>query len=98
MPTFRYFNTDEEVRVGDVIRVKRLFRSSITARVVYVPGQSKAHSDLEYDDVKKWAYQTDDGTVWAGGYDPNILPFAARSISFVQRSSDPGISPDYELQ
>lgn len=98
MVTFRYFNSDDDVRVGDVISVKRWFRSPVTACVVYVPGQSDVHSELEYDDVKQWAYQTDDGTIWAGGYAPELLPFASNRISLVHRSSEPEISPDYDLQ
>jgi len=98
MPDLRYFNTNQAVLVGDIVSVKRWFRSPIRARVVYVPEQSAQHSELEYDDTRKWAYQTDDGTVWAAGYYPSSFPFASKSISLIKRSSDPGISPDYELQ
>ena len=98
MSVLRYSNTDDEVRVGDLIRVKRFLRSPIEAYVVYVPGQSQLHSELEYDGVKQWAYQTADGTVWASGFFPKEVPFASKKISLIRRTNHPGIGPEYLLQ
>ncbi len=66
-----YYGTTEEVQLGDHVRLRRRFRTDLKGVVSYIPGFSKMHSELEYDDVKQWAIRCDDGTIRAMAYYPN---------------------------
>lgn len=66
-----YSGTKKEVCLGDRIRLKRWIRSDLYGTVCYIPGISKRHPELEYEDVKKWAIRLDNGTVLAMGYYPD---------------------------
>ena len=92
-----YYKTGEEVRLGDVIRVRRLFAQARTGTVCYTPGLSPRHRYLEYVDVRQWAYRTADGTVYAAGYDPARMP-VLRGITLVARGPEVSLSPTEGLE
>ncbi len=89
-----YHGTSEEVRLGDRVKIKRLFGRDLEGFVCYVPGISPPHKDLEYGSVKKWAIKTSDGTVYAiGYYPPRIQP--RKKIVFVSRGDEKeSLKPD----
>ncbi|MDO3387089.1 hypothetical protein QWI17_14680 [Gilvimarinus sp. SDUM040013] len=61
-----YHDSNTELKVGDRIKVKKLFGHKL-ATVVYVPGQSKFHKDFGDDN---WVIQYDNEK-----YDVRFLPF-----------------------
>jgi hypothetical protein len=82
-----YYNgTRTEVRLGDVVRVKRFFRRPLNGVVCYIPGASPRHPELEHDDVRQWAIRGEDGTVYPILYAPQEFQPPAR-IRFVGRGS-----------
>jgi hypothetical protein len=92
-----YFGTNIEVKIGDKIQIKRFLRRPQEATVCYIPGISRRHSELEVDDVRQWAFRTDDGTVYPVVYDPaNFQP--PRYIRFLERTPIAGITPEEELR
>ena len=64
--------------------------------MVYIPGVSQKHADLEYEDVKLWAYKTEDGTIYSTLYAPEEYGLK-KSFSFISRSNEGGISPDLPM-
>jgi len=95
-----YHGTGEEVRLGDRVRIKRLFGRDLLGSVCYIPGKSPVHKDLEYDDVRQWAIRLDDGTVLAMAYSPqHRLGQPKRDLVLVERSLSPQVlSPSEELE
>jgi|WetSurMetagenome_2_1015567.scaffolds.fasta_scaffold19481_5 hypothetical protein len=91
-----YYGTQIEVHVGDRIRIRRWFRQDLEGVVCYIPGVSPRHTELEYEDVKKWAFKTTDGTTWATVYSPEQAQ-PKKKMKFVARSDDLGISPETTL-
>jgi uncharacterized protein (UPF0254 family) len=64
---FVYKKTQEDVRIGDRVLVYRLFRRKVPATVVYLPGVSPPHPELEYEDIKHWAMRLDNGQLRVAG-------------------------------
>jgi hypothetical protein len=91
-----YANADEEVRLGDVIRVRRFLRRAQLATVSYIPGISPRHPDIEYDDVRQWAYTMEDGRIYLMGYCPERVQ-PSRRICFVRRGQESSIAPTEKL-
>lgn len=81
-----YHDTDDEVRLGDRVRMKRLFRKPLHGTVVYMPGVSPPHPEMEWPEFSRWAIELDDGTVMAWPYVPEELQPSKR-ISLLQRGS-----------
>jgi len=81
-----YYGTKIEVCLCDRVIMRRWFRAPLQGIVCYLPGASPHDADFEYDDVRQWAIRSDDGTIWAMGYDPaNTYGQPSRSIEFVSR-------------
>lgn len=89
----RYFGTTTEVALGDVVQIKRWFRTPLHGVVCYIPGLSRCHPDLENDDGKQWVIELADGILCPMGYDPeNRWGQPNKSIAFVRRGSTLGIA------
>lgn len=62
-PPVRYYGTDQEVRIGDLVSVKFwLFRKCV-GRITYVPGVSDLKRELERDGLAWIRMKAEDGTV-----------------------------------
>ena len=90
------YRTADEVRLGDVIRVWGWLRSW-SGVVCYIPGLSPPHPDLEYEDVRQWAYRTADGAVYPAGYYPEWTP-VVRWAELVRRGPAVGLDPSVRLE
>ena len=94
-----YFGTNDEVQIGDRIRIKRWLRSDLYGVVCYIPGISDAHPSLEYDDVRKWAIQHEDGSLGVMGYDPeNRYGQPGKGLTLVSRGECEPLDPNEELE
>lgn len=94
--TLWYYDSGEEVRLGDRVEVRGWLGRKYTGCVSYIPGQSEPHPDLEYDDVRQWAITADDGTVYPILYDPeNFQP--PKKIKLVGRDFGRRTMPDDKL-
>jgi hypothetical protein len=93
-----YYGTQDEVQVGDRVMIKRWFRRDLYGTVSYIPGISPAHPELEYENVKNWAITLDDGTVLAGGYDPQD-PYGQprKNLVLINRGDGGELKPDEPL-
>lgn len=81
-----YHGTEDEVRLGDRIRVRRLLRSDLLATVKYIPGQSRPDPNIL---DHQWAYETGDGSVYIMDHEFSAGQFGSvvpRCIQFVCRS------------
>lgn len=81
-----YHGTDVEVQLGDRVEVIRglLFRRRVGGSVVYLPGVSERHPEMEDETSSDWAIRLDDGTVMSWIYLPEELQPSKR-IHFVHR-------------
>lgn len=101
-----YHGTNEEVRLGDRIRIRRFLFLVVEGVVCYIPGASPKHPDMEYDDYQFWAIQLKDGQIRQILYSPDELQpgretrLLSRGESFVPLSSrscfDSTCSDDHE--
>lgn len=91
-----YHGTEIEVQLGDRVKWRRWVRSDLHGTVCYLPGISPRHRDLENEYGAEWAIKSDDGTIWTMGYFPERAQ-PKKNLVFVARSTDPGISPETEL-
>lgn len=97
-----YFDTNIEVRLGDKITYRRLLLpwKKDSGRVVYVPGQSPKNPNMEYGDVKEWAFvlNNDPNTLLSAGYFPKEEKYVSKRIQFIGRGDAMGsISEDVEI-
>ena len=95
--TLRYHGTTDEVRLGDVIRVRRWFHRDRHGVVCYLPGVSPMHPELEFGDIRLWAYRTAAGTIETLPYSPAQSPDAPKHITLVDRGRPQGLSPTEPL-
>src|SRR5262249_24467840 len=66
-----YYGTEEEVRLGDRVLIKRLIFRNKLGVVFYIPGQSESHPQMKDESgLSDWAVQTDDGILWSWPYLP----------------------------
>lgn len=101
MPSgFYYHGTDIEVRLGDRITISRWFRSPRPAVVVYIPGLSQFHPHLEYEDVKHWAIQFEDGSLGVMAYDPSNKRYGqpGKKYRFIERGTVVPLNPAEPLE
>ena len=61
-----YHGTEDEVRLGDRILVRRWLRSDLLATVTYIPGESPPDPNIL---DHQWAYETGDGFVYVMDYE-----------------------------
>ena len=71
--TLRYAGTNEEVRLGDRVRIRRWLRRPIVGTVTYIPGVSRVHHELEGEGEREWAIQLDDGRIMSWLFLPERL-------------------------
>ncbi len=78
-----YFGTQDEVRLGDRIAIRRILRKEQYGTLAYIPGISTIREELEYEDVRQWAFTCENGSTYAICYDPDNLqpPNKIRLIS-----------------
>jgi hypothetical protein len=91
-----YFGTNEEVRLGDRVLMRRWLFRNIVGTVCYIPGISPLHSELGDD---QWAIRGDHGTVWAMGYFPDDKRYGQprRRLVLLERGSGGEMTPDEPL-
>ncbi len=93
-----YANTTTAVQVGDRVLIKRFFRKPMRGIVAYIPGQGKAHAEMNYAGRDDFGISVDDGReIWAYPYFPSGT--APSGILFVSRGSpgDEQLLPDERL-
>ena len=79
-----YHGTDVEVMLGDHVLFKRLIRRNLKGKVVYIPGISPKHPDIEGDSSTQWAIELENGMIllmvyWPEGSQPkNVIVFIER--------------------
>ena len=92
-----YANSTIEMKLGDHVLIKRLFRRSIRGVVAYLPGVSQTHPEMTYDDGDDFAIRVEKGEMWA------FLYYSDRSVPsrivFISRGSpgDEQLLPDEKL-
>ena len=91
-----YHGTQEEVCLGDRVKLKRWFRKDEEGIVSYIPGISPQHKELEHGDIKQWAIKTVDGTVYPVLYDPTGFQ-PPKQIILLSRGQEESLEPDYVL-
>ena len=85
-----YYDTEDEVRLGDRILIRRWLRSDQSATVKYIPGHSPPDPNIL---DHQWAYETGDGSIYVMDQDflnRQFLCVLPKSIQFVCRS---GVEP-----
>lgn len=98
-----YFGTNEEVRLGDRVRIRRWIRKDLEGVVCYIPGVSPKHPELNSKDMPQWAIRIADGSLLLIGYAPDHrLGQPDRSVILVARGSagggDRGVLPTEKLE
>lgn len=81
-----YCRTSEPLMLGDRIKVRQglIFKRSVSATVVYVPGQNMPDSDLT---DKEFAYRLDrDGGIYVGAYLPGKHGTVSKQIQLIRRA------------
>ena len=78
-----YSNSTDDVRLGDSVEIKVLFRRQ-HGRVVYVPGASCRNPQMEYGGLSDVGIRLDDGSFVATVVDPETFRLK-RSVVFVGR-------------
>jgi len=93
-----YYGTDIDVQLGDRVIWKRFFRSNVEGTVVYIPGISPRHPDLECEGVRQWAVELDDGSIMLMLYWPEDKKGQPRSnIKFKSRGTRKSLPPETRL-
>ena len=73
-----YHGTNEQVELGDRVELKRLLRKPIQGTVIYLPGVSPRHDEMEWPEFSRWAIELDNGTVMSWPYLPDELQTSKR--------------------
>jgi hypothetical protein len=93
-----YYGTNIDVRLGDRILWKRLFGRHVEGTVVYIPGISPRHPDLEREGIRQWAVELDDGRIFLMLYWPEDKKGQPRSnIKFKSRGNSKSLPPEVRL-
>lgn len=94
-----YHGTTTEVQLGDLVTIKQRFKHPVEGTVCYIPGLSRRHPQLEYEDVRKWAIEIADGTVRVLNYFPESTDRqASRTIEFRSRGPHRELDPEVALE
>ena len=96
-----YRGISTEIRLGDIVNVRRLlfFWRRTPGIVCYMPGQSAPHPQMEYEGVRYWSIQLEDGTLVSWVFLPTeVLP--SKRIEFVRRGdlSEKALLPTEHLK
>jgi hypothetical protein len=91
-----YKGTTIEVQLGDKVVWKRLLRRPLTGKVVYIPGISPAHPDLEHHGVHRWAIELEDGRILQYVYCPERAQ-PKWTVKFVERGQGESLSPNERI-
>ncbi len=85
----RYHNTDIKVELGDYVEYQPmfLFWKLKPGRISYVPGISKPHSHMEYDEVSLVGINGEDGTFRGIWVDPQTHVLK-KTVRFLSRTDD----------
>ena len=93
-----YYGTNIDVQLGDRITWRRLFRKGVEGTVVYIPGISPRHPDLEYEGIQQWAVELDNGEILLMLYWPEDTKGQPRSnIRFKSRGTPKSLPPEIRL-
>ncbi len=85
--TVRYYATDHEVRLGDQVELRVLFRRR-EGRVVYVPGVSPLNPEFEYNGMRWVGIRLSDRSLVATPV-LHKLNELKKKVRFVQRDESP---------
>ncbi len=89
-----YYGTKDDLRLGDRIASRRLFRSPLYGTICYIPGISPKHSELGDD---QWAFRTDDGAIYGAAYDRKYGQ-PGKGLILLSRGEGESLSPDEPLE
>jgi len=92
----KYYGTDDDVRLGDVVEVSRWLRTKYRGVVTYIPGLSAHNAALEYDDVRQWAITSENGNIYPILFDPASFQ-PPKHIRLVRRGHEQHITPTDRL-
>lgn len=101
MDEIRYFETGEPARLNDKVLVKRLFFFKTEGIMVYVPGISPPHPEMEIEGLKYIGVQMPGASIYSVPVDPstNELPANIRLIDRGEEHDNENcLSPDEELE
>jgi len=92
-----YFGTDDEVRLGDRVRVRALLILTTEGVVCYIPGLSPWHRDMEYEGSRFVGIQRPDGEIrqllWPAGESS-----LGKGVTLLERGQPyKPLSPDVQL-
>jgi hypothetical protein len=82
----KYYRTETEVRLGDLVVYRHLFFGESNGVVAYLPGVSAVNPSIEFDGGQQWVVRLENGKAVFLLYYPGI-EYAHRRISFVGRKS-----------
>lgn len=82
----RYYDSDNEVQLGDHVKTRFWFFFKKTGRVVYVPGVSPFHSDYEHHGLKWVGIFANDESLFGSVVDPKTGTLLER-VKFLKRDT-----------
>jgi hypothetical protein len=87
-----YYGTHDDVRLGDIIEVRRFFgKKRVT--VVYIPGLSPKNRGFEYEGIRQWAIRDEYGTVYPILYSPETYQ-PPKKFCLLARGPEVSLSPN----
>lgn len=92
-----YYGTDTEVELGDRVVLKRWLRKDQAGVVCYIPGISRPHREMEYEDVKQWAIRAQNGSIYPILYHPESFQ-PPKGIRFRGRGHGGTLEPGEHLE
>lgn len=92
-----YAGTQEEVRLGDQVRIRRSAGADAEGVVSYIPGFGPRHPDLEIGGMHHWAVTLADGAVLQQLYAPERLQ-PKDDLLFVARGETESLPPAHRLR
>jgi len=95
-PRLCYHGTDQEVRFGDEVLVRRLFRSARRGVVCHLHGGMSALPELEAAGARLWTVRDSDGEYHHFVYEPE-RPVAPRSVVLVSRAAEGPQAPSTRI-
>jgi len=84
----RYGKCHTEVRLGDRVNTRLFLFLRRTGRVVYVPGISQPHEEMEHDGIRLIGVKFDKGGFggfWVESSDSTVI----KTVTFLRRDNSP---------